>query len=135
MNSEGENKVTYDENVFTPTPQDKGVILFRKWLQYSAGGGVPWAPGTPELEGREGDKAVLFDVYNTHTKHCKVCMEALKNLKLLRMGLGASALVSVGLTTGPVAAGLGCFFAAAGLGVHKLIKLFYRYEFEHADND
>lgn len=134
-NSEGSSSVTYDDNVFTPTPQDKGVILFRKWLQYSAGGGIPWAPGTPPLQGREGDKAVLFDVYNTHTKHCKVCMTALNNLKLLRMGLGAASLITVGLSKGLVAVSLGGLFAAAGLGVHKLTKLFYRYEFEHANND
>jgi hypothetical protein len=46
----------YVQHVFTPTPQDKGVIAFRKWLQYSAGGGVPWAPGREEE--REEEKRV-----------------------------------------------------------------------------
>lgn len=135
VNAEGASTSTYDEAVFTPTPQDKGIILFRKWLQYSAGEGIPWAKGTPTLGKREGDKSLLFDVYNTHTKHCQVCMTALQNLKLLRMGLVASALVTVALSKGVLAVSLSLFFALAGVAVHKLIKLFYRYEFDHSDNN
>ena len=46
----------YVQHVFTPTPQDKGVIAFRKWLQYSAGGGVPWAQGRDVGERSLGDR-------------------------------------------------------------------------------
>ena len=94
----------YVQHVFTPTPQDKGVIAFRKWLQFYAGGGVPWAAGAPPMPEREMDKTVLFDVYNTHTKNCAVCLEALKNLKLLRNGFFAASFASVGLSHGPAAA-------------------------------
>ncbi len=125
----------YVGNVFTPTPQDKGVIAFRKWLQYSAGGGVPWAPGSPPLPPREMNKALLFDVYNTHTKNCAVCMEALKNLKLARNGLFAAGFVCIGISHGPAAVALGAVFTGAGLLVNQLIGLFYKYEFEHAFND
>ena len=125
----------YVQHVFTPTPQDKGVIAFRKWLQLYAGGGVPWAAGAPPMPEREMDKTVLFDVYNTHTKNCAVCLEALKNLKLLRNGFFAASFASVGLSHGPAAVAAGAALAGAGLLLNKLIGLFYKYEFEHALND
>lgn len=70
------------EQVYTPNPQDKMVITFRKWLETEAGGGVPWASGcNPELPPIETDKQKLFDVYSTHTNDCRVCQKALKNIK------------------------------------------------------
>jgi phenylpropionate dioxygenase-like ring-hydroxylating dioxygenase large terminal subunit len=125
----------YVQHVFTPTPQDKGVIAFRKWLQYYAGGGVPWAPGSPPLPEREMKKEVLFDVYNTHTKNCAICMEALKNLKITRNGFFAAAFATVGLFKGVPAVLGGAALAVIGLLLNKLIGLFYKYEFEHAHND
>ena len=125
----------YVQHVFTPTPQDKGVITFRKWLQYSAGGGVPWAPGTPPMPPREMNKDVLFDVYNAHTKNCAICMEALKNLKMARNSLFAASFFTIGLNHGPPAVAGGALLATIGILIHKLTSLFYKYEFEHAFND
>jgi phenylpropionate dioxygenase-like ring-hydroxylating dioxygenase large terminal subunit len=134
LNSAGSNS-EYIQHVFTPTPQDKGVIAFRKWLQYSAGGGVPWAPGSTPMPQREMNKEILFDVYNTHTKNCKICMDALKNLKMARNGLFAASFVTIGLSHGPAAVAGGAALAGVGLLINKLIGLFYKYEFEHAFND
>ena len=70
------------EQVYTPNPQDKMVLTFRKWLEAKAGGGIPWALGcNPNLPPMETDKQKLFDVYSTHTKDCQVCQKALKNIQ------------------------------------------------------
>jgi len=67
--------------VYTPNPQDKMVIAFRRWLEDRAGGNIPWTPGcNPELPPAERDKQKLFDVWTTHTQHCMVCQNALKNI-------------------------------------------------------
>jgi phenylpropionate dioxygenase-like ring-hydroxylating dioxygenase large terminal subunit len=67
--------------VYTPNPQDKMIITFRKWLAKRAGGGVGWADGVDsQLPPPEQDKQKLFDVWTTHTKDCRVCRDALKNI-------------------------------------------------------
>ncbi len=59
--------------VYTPNPQDKMIVTFRKWLQKRAGGGVAWADEmATELPPAERNKQKLFDVWKTHTKDCQV---------------------------------------------------------------
>jgi phenylpropionate dioxygenase-like ring-hydroxylating dioxygenase large terminal subunit len=141
--------------VYTPNPQDKMIVTFRQWLEYRAGGGVAWdSDCKPELPPVERDKRVLFDVWNTHTVNCQYCQIALKRLRWARAGsyglaimvlaiaillesqaLAQShqtALISIAFV-GRVAISLG--LTALGYGIHKLIGLFYVYEFEHAHND
>lgn len=140
------------ESVYTPNPQDKMVITLRKWLEKRAGGGIPWE-GNSQLPPAELDKRKLFDVWETHTKHCQVCQNALKNLNRLTWGvwIGAIACLIIGLLIDsrmvamqgsmmPSVAFWGGLSLAVILGVsgyflHKLTRLFYVYEFEHADND
>ncbi|MEC4891461.1 MAG: Rieske 2Fe-2S domain-containing protein [Oscillatoria sp. PMC 1051.18] len=72
------------EELYLPNPQDKMVVTFRKWLEYRAGGEIPWASGcNPELPPPERDKQKLFDLWTTHTQHCLVCQNALKNINRL----------------------------------------------------
>ncbi|EKX51208.1 hypothetical protein GUITHDRAFT_159336 [Guillardia theta CCMP2712] len=116
--------------------QDKGVTFFRNWLRVFANGGVPWkAEGTSSMPPREFDKRKLFDVYNAHTKNCKVCQDAVQNLKLARGLFVGLSLASVALSHGVVALSSSLSCALVALALHKLIGLFYVYEFEHANND
>jgi phenylpropionate dioxygenase-like ring-hydroxylating dioxygenase large terminal subunit len=125
--------------VYTPNPQDKMIITFRQWLEYRAGGSVAWENGCDSnLPPAEQDKRVLFDVWHTHTVNCQYCQTALRRLRWARAGsyglalshqtdlislsFGARILIALGLT-------------ALGYAIHKLIGLFYVYEFEHAHND
>ncbi len=141
--------------VYTPNPQDKMIITFRQWLEYRAGGGVDWDDGCDsDLPPVERDKRVLFDVWHTHTVYCQYCQTALQRLRWARAGSYGLAIVvltiaillesqSIALSyqtnlisiafVGRVSIGLG--LTALGYGIHKLIELFYVYEFEHAHND
>ena len=81
---------------------------------------------------------VVFDVWNSHTKHCKYCLTALNRFKKARaLAFMASAIVA---TIRPKILGVvGSLISALGLSglglvLDKLIKMFYRYEFSHADN-
>jgi phenylpropionate dioxygenase-like ring-hydroxylating dioxygenase large terminal subunit len=142
------------DEVYTPNPQDKMTITFRQWLDKRAGGGVPWDPSCAEMPPAERDKRILFDVWSTHTQHCQYCQAALQRLKLARFGSFGLAVVllawailtdaqsiALGQQTGLISIGLMGWMAlslgmgAIGFGIHKLIGLFYVYEFEHAHND
>ena len=86
------------EQVYTPNPQDKMVITFRKWLENKAGGQIPWALGcNPDLPPMETDKHKLFDVYSTHTQDCQVCQKALKNINRTSWLSYVTALICLGL--------------------------------------
>jgi phenylpropionate dioxygenase-like ring-hydroxylating dioxygenase large terminal subunit len=143
------------EQVYTPNPQDKMVITFRQWLENRAGGGIPWSDTT--------DRAVpdipLFDVWHTHTQHCHTCQKALKRINFLATSAWISAglcvflalwldarLAAVHQATAmavgwvPSFVGLGLlgmavFLGLSGYFLKKLSRLFYVYEFHHADND
>ncbi len=156
----------YLDVVYTPNPQDKMVIIFRKWLEKRAGG-LPTALSNPEMASPEYDKRKLFDVWETHTKHCLVCQDALKNINRLKIlayvvaGLclclgiiidaraiaiqAATAAITEtatsvsSLAVPPLgfwfAVGGAALFAFGGYKLQQLSRLFYVYEFEHADND
>lgn len=144
------------EQVYTPNPQDKMIIAFRKWLQYKAGGGIPWACN-PELPPAERDKQVLFDVWSTHTKDCVECRRALTNIQrtiafayiaaVVCLGTGILADArAISLAADPhlwampplgfwVAIALTILCTSTGYLLQKFSRLFYVYEFEHAHND
>jgi phenylpropionate dioxygenase-like ring-hydroxylating dioxygenase large terminal subunit len=141
--------------VYTPNPQDKMIITFRQWLEYRAGGGVAWdASCSHDLPPAERDKRVLFDVWQTHTINCQYCQTALRRLRWARAGSYGLAIVVLAIAillesqsiaqshqtelisiafVGRSAMSLG--LTGLGYGLHKLIGLFYVYEFEHAHND
>ncbi|MGB5594251.1 MAG: (2Fe-2S)-binding protein, partial [Crocosphaera sp.] len=153
------NQGKWLDEVYTPNPQDKMVITFRKWLEKRAGGGISWdASCDLDLPPIETDKAKLFDVYSTHTKDCKICQDALKNINRLTVlsfissGIflflalfidGRNVAVNIAkeqfyalpplsfwlLILGAIAFGLGGYY------LKKFSRLFYVYEFEHHRND
>lgn len=146
------------EKVYTPNPQDKMVITFRQWLESRAQGGVPWPDHLSDVAATTADPS-LFDVWSTHTQHCHTCQQALKRVKRLTMvtwiGAGLALLLAIALdarflalhsasvpsiwqvppTSTLVLVGLVGLLAIAGALLHRLSRLFYIYEFQHADND
>jgi phenylpropionate dioxygenase-like ring-hydroxylating dioxygenase large terminal subunit len=117
---------------------DAGVLNYRKWLSHfsrNTGGRIPYRMRNPILP--PADNRVVFDVYQGHTQHCRYCQTALSNLKKLRL---ASGIVATSIATlrpfGKMGSLVSTLLAAAvGLLVHKLIGLFYKFEFSHAYND
>lgn len=125
---------SYAANVL-PTSADRGVMLFRTWMGKFANGHIPFRGDTTMPP---SDNEVVFDVWNSHTKNCKYCLAALGRIKALRKATFlASALVA---TIRPKFLGIaGSTFAALGLSglglaLSKLIGMFYRFEFSHAEN-
>jgi phenylpropionate dioxygenase-like ring-hydroxylating dioxygenase large terminal subunit len=153
----------WQDVVYTPNPQDKMVIVFRKWWETKVPFGIPWAAEcNPELLAAEQDKQKLFDVWTTHTQHCTVCQDALKNINRLTVLAYIAAIICFGLsvmvdvraiamkaavigaeqTTTLIpstgfwyALGGAIAFATLGFLLKKFSRLFYVYEFEHAHND
>ena len=148
------------DNVYTPNPQDKMVITFRKWISEKAGGGIPWENYHSSLPDPERDKQKLFDVWTTHTQDCMVCQNALKNINRLTKIVYVASIVCLGLglfidarkiamkaateaanltlipTTGLMwAVGSAILLALIGYLLGKFSKLFYIYEFDHSHND
>ena len=151
------------DEVYTPNPQDKMIITFRQWLEYRAGGGVPWDEAChPALPPAEYDKDKLFDVWSTHTQHCRYCQTALKRIDRLSAIAIAAAIgflmaglmvdaraMAVYMVLNPTASSLWVappiafwgLMGGAGLMaivavlLRKFRQLFYLYRFEHADND
>jgi phenylpropionate dioxygenase-like ring-hydroxylating dioxygenase large terminal subunit len=118
-----------------PCSSDKGVMNFRNWMSKFAGGYIPFR-GDTSMPAKNND--VVFDVWNSHTKHCSYCLTALKRLKMARkLAFLTSALIATIRPKflnvfGSVVSSLG--FAGVGFGLSKLIGMFYKYEFSHADN-
>lgn len=128
------SKDRYEDSVY-PIFADRGVLNFRTWMRMFAGGHIPFRGDTTMPA---SSKEVVFDVYNSHTKHCKYCMTALKNLKKARL-MSFVAAATLGVARPSKLGALGSTFGALGLSllgavINKLIGLFYRYEFSHADN-
>ncbi len=135
-NNEKEKKDSplYKEIVFTPTESDKGVLIFRDWLRFKAGGKIPFTnyEGMPPV-----NNEVVFDQWHSHTSKCKYCLDAHNNAKKVRLNSAMLAiLIGVirprGVMTTLLSVGLlgGISFAS-----HKLIGAFHRQEFSHAEND
>ena len=125
---------SYSKNVL-PTSADRGVMLFRGWMSKFANGYIPFRGDTTMSA---SNNEVVFDVWNAHTKNCKYCLDALKRIKTVRkMTFLASALVAtirpkvLGIV-GSTLTALG--LSGLGLALSKLIDMFYRFEFSHADN-
>lgn len=118
-----------------PCSADRGVMMFRNWMSKFGKGHIPFR-GDATMP--PADNEVVFDVWNSHTKRCSVCLDALRRLKRARaLAFLASALVAavrprVLGAAGSVVGALG--LSGVGLVLSKLIKMFYRYEFSHADN-
>jgi len=119
-----------------PIEADKGVLFFRQWMSKFAGKRIPYKnnPTMPPV-----DSSVCFDQYNSHMATCQICQTALRRLKKIRFVsffLATCLAVVRPLQRRPlwnfasvlVSAGL-------GLGLNKLIGMFYKYEFSHSHND
>lgn len=118
-----------------------------------------------DLPPAERNKQVLFDVWSTHTQHCRFCQDALKRIQRLTVlaYLAAAVCLVLGIIVDAravvlktaltsadhwhllfmmlpppsfwVAIAGAILLAGTGYWLKKLSRLFYIYEFEHADND
>ena len=125
-------RMQYDQLAFCPTSSDMGVVSFRQWLRRHGGGGIPWACDDvlPPLGSED-----IYDMWHAHTKHCSQCQAALRQLE--RAKYAAGAVVAASIVWVPQGAPerttmiLGA--AAVAAAAHAISRLFYRYEYSHAD--
>jgi hypothetical protein len=124
---------------FTPNEHDIGITKLRRWIARRAQGGPVWgsaalALGLPPTLPSEQ----LFDVYHAHVESCTVCLSALRRTKRYRdLSLGVVAITTLFFhpTVNPYAGAVAAVFGLSALAAHKLMKLFYTFEFSHQDND
>ena len=123
----------YTKAVF-PVGSDKGVINFRNWIRLLAGGSIPYKNNQSMPD---ASNEIVFDVWNAHTKYCKYCQDALRRIKNVRFAaFFMSAAVGVIRPLGMVGNLLSTFgLAGVGILLHKVVGMFYRFEFSHARND
>jgi phenylpropionate dioxygenase-like ring-hydroxylating dioxygenase large terminal subunit len=123
----------YDKAVFL-VPSDLGVISFRNWVRFIAGGRIPYR-NNHVMPTASSD--VVFDAWNAHTKYCQYCQVALKRLKAVRMVtfIAASSIAITRPSNAFRALVSSLGLAGIGLLLNKLIGMFYRYECSHAHND
>lgn len=72
----------YAKACYLPTPADRYVSEFRRWVNDYQADPFPGQSFEPP-QSREQ----LLDRYHSHTKHCHSCFQALKNLQRSRLGL------------------------------------------------
>jgi phenylpropionate dioxygenase-like ring-hydroxylating dioxygenase large terminal subunit len=72
---------SYPQVCYLPTPADRYVLQFRKWVSDFKADPFPGQA----LSG-EWSKADLLDRYNSHTRHCGSCAPALKRIQTIRKG-------------------------------------------------
>ncbi|NER81137.1 MAG: Rieske 2Fe-2S domain-containing protein [Leptolyngbya sp. SIO1D8] len=76
--SGGESR-PYGQACYLPTPADRYVIAFRKWVSEFRADPFPGKALAPEWS-----IDALMDRYHSHTKHCNSCRTALKRLQKVR---------------------------------------------------
>ena len=132
-----EEKRPYSNSVLS-VGSDKGVLHYRNWVRFFAGGEIPYVNHKKDLAMPEANNDVVFDVWNSHTKYCKVCQDALANCKKFRFAaFFTAAFVGVVRPFRSVFANAGSTLltACVGLLLNKVVGMFYRYEFSHSHND
>ena len=72
----------YAQACYLPTPADRYVLEYRRWVSDFKADPFPG-----QSLAREWSKDDLLDRYNSHTKHCGSCTPALKRIQMLRKGL------------------------------------------------
>lgn len=70
-----------------PTRADRLVIEFRRWLDQSCQGQLPWGQIERAVEPSLLDRQQLLDRYHQHTLICGSCRRALKNLHRLQSAI------------------------------------------------
>ena len=124
---------SYDQLTFMPTSADAAVVAFRRWCATKGGAGIPWQ--CPDVLPERGSEDI-YDMWHAHTKHCSHCQGALKRLNAAKYAsLALVAFAVLILPEGGERAALALGAGGVAAAIHKLTELFYRYEFDHADND
>ena len=125
-------RMQYDQLAFCPTSSDKGVVSFRQWLRRHGGGGIPWA--CDDVLAPQGSEDI-YDMWHAHTKHCSQCQAALRQLETAKYAAGAVVAASIVWVPqgAPERTTMILGAAAVAAAAHAISRLFYRYEYSHAD--
>lgn len=139
------------EKYWMPNPQDKDVIVFRKWFE-KAGGEIPYV-GYPKGEVPPlMTEERMFDFYESHAKHCRHCQKGLKQCRIARvLSFAAAAFcftkAMIIAALNPVknswippkgsiiATVVGLVFLGLCWVINKMISLFFVYVYNHQDNN
>ena len=138
------------ERYWMPNPQDKDVIVFRKWFE-RAGGYIPYAGYekgyVPPLLSEEE----MFDFYEAHAKYCRHCQRGLAIVRTARVMAWAAtgfcfmrAMVVAALRPSAswlppqgslIAGAIGLICAGIAFMIQKFMTLFFVYKYNHQDNN
>lgn len=104
---------------YLPTKSDSGVMVLRKWLESTAGGGIIWGPNV-DMEREHSREATqfreeLFDNYHDHTQHCLHCRRALSWVRAAGWIIGVMAVLSLGALPSFALQGSGRLAIVSGL--------------------
>lgn len=123
---------------YTPNPQDKMVILFRRWVKRACGPKAVghWVAGSTELP-KALPPSELFDVFNIHTRQCFVCSKAEQNIKKVYIAMFVLALLVLVLMSESFVLrfSVSGVCALLGYGIMKFHGLFHHYHYEHQNNN
>ena len=138
------------ERYWMPTPQDKDVIVFRKWFE-RAGGYIPYAGYEKGYVPPLLSEDEMFDFYEAHAKNCRHCQRGLAIVRTTRVAAWAAAafcfmraMIVASLRPsaswlppqGSIIAGvIGLICAGFAWVIHKYISLFFVYRYNHQDNN
>ena len=121
----------YNSIAFLPTKADTAVSAFRTWLRTKGGAGMPWQ--CDDVLPPRGSEDI-YDMWHAHTKNCRHCRAAVRNIEAGRTAALAALVVSVAALPDSTERTLAVLAAAAAAAaLHAVSRLFYRYEYSHAD--
>ncbi|KAL3146814.1 hypothetical protein ABBQ38_014791 [Trebouxia sp. C0009 RCD-2024] len=137
-------------NYFLPSPSDKGVSIWHRWIETKGGGGPKYADNAPPQTFKTAlgtlDRAALLD-RASHVRNCTACTKAVEQIKALQQGAVVASVASVLLTAAllgkgsdavsvPVISSLllaaGC--SVAGLKLQELQKHFGFLDWQHSEH-
>jgi phenylpropionate dioxygenase-like ring-hydroxylating dioxygenase large terminal subunit len=84
---------SYPQACYLPTPADRYVLEYRKWVREFEADPFPG-----QTLSREWTKDDLLDRYNSHTRHCGSCAPALKRIQQIRQGIAITGVVALAMT-------------------------------------
>lgn len=122
----------YAKNYYMPTENDKQIIALRRWISSKANGGPIWKSINGVSIPSKLEPEQLFDVYNSHTKNCLICQKTLNNIMLIKNIAIVSTLISLLVFNNILYSGI---FSIIIVICSKITELFYKYEFNHQDNN
>lgn len=118
------------QHYYCPSPVDKGIMLFHRWLRGTGGGGPPWACAD-DLPPRGTED--IFDIWGAHTTNCRHCTDAYTGLEAARIFCAVAFCAAIVLLpVGSQRTAVAVAFAAITAALTAFSSLFRRYECSHS---